>query len=59
MLDWLDSEVYQCSLNEIEDLFHSIILNHIYEKKEMSFSQQSLAFITLIFKKGERTPTDL
>ena len=51
-LDGLNSEFYQCFWNEIEDLFFNVV-NHIYEKKEMSFSQR-LAIITLIFKKGER-----
>ena len=50
-LDGLNSEFYQCFWNEIEDLFFDVV-NHIYEKKEMSFSQK-LAIITLIFKKGK------
>ena len=51
--DGLNSEFYQCFWTDIEDLFNNIV-DYIYERKEMSFTQR-LAIITLIFKKGERT----
>ena len=51
--DGLNSEFYQCFWTDIEVLFNNIV-DYIYERKEMSFTQR-LAIITLIFKKGERT----
>ena len=51
--DGLNSEFCQCLWTDIEDLFNNIV-DYIYERKEMSFTQR-LAIITLIFKKGERT----
>ena len=38
--DGLNSEFYQCFWTDIEDLFNNIV-DYIYERKEMSFTQAS------------------